>query len=124
MDQGRSRDNKGIDNERRIDHLVNLVEKSTRTQRHLEEHSDISSSPENIQHAKEIQKERKEEIDNLKNIIANGDDSRNNHKKNTEKRFLYAEGYLNHNADRMDKEAFKNAKERQEHRKEQLDSFR
>ncbi|NLJ97046.1 MAG: hypothetical protein GX321_07800 [Clostridiales bacterium] len=121
MDNGRRDKNK---NERRIDHLMNLVEKSTRTQRHLEEHSDISSSPENIQHAKEIQKERKEEINNLKNIIANGDDtSKEAHMKNTEKRFLYAEGYLNHNADRMDSETFKNAKERQEHRKEQLDSY-
>ena len=67
MDNGRRDKNK---NERRIDHLMNLVEKSTRTQRHLEEHSDISSSsPENIQHAKEKQKERKEEINNLKILL-------------------------------------------------------
>lgn len=125
MDKGRSSDIKGLENERRIDHLVNLVEKSTRTQRHLEEHSDISSSQENIKHAKQLQQERKNQIENLKNIIAYGDNnSREKHLKNTEKRFLYAEGYLNNNADRMDDETFKNAKEKQEHRKEQLDSYK
>lgn len=125
MDNGRLRDNKRLENERRIDHLVNLVEKSTRTQRHLEEHSDISSSSENIEHVKRLQKERKNQIENLKNIIAQGDNnSREKHLKNTEKRFLYTEGYLNNNADRMDEQTFKNAKEKQEHRKEQLDSYR
>lgn len=125
MDNGRLRDNKRLENERRIDHLVNLVEKSTRTQRHLEEHSDISSSSENIEHVKRLQKERKNQIGNLKNIIAQGDNnSREKHLKNTEKRFLYTEGYLNNNADRMDEQTFKNAKEKQEHRKEQLDSYR
>lgn len=125
MDNGRSNNNKGTENERRINHLVNLVERSTRTQRHLEEHSDISSSQKNIEHAKNIQKERKDQIDNLKNIIAYGDDyNREKHIKNTEKRFLYTEGYLNNNADRMDNETFKNAKEKQEHRKEQMNSYR
>lgn len=124
MDNGRSRDNRGLENERRINHLVDLVEKSTRTQRHLEEHSHISS-PSNIEHAKKIQKERQDQIENLKNIIAYRDNcSREKHLKNTEKRFLYAEGYLNNNADHMDEQTFKNAKEKQEHRKEQLDSYR
>jgi hypothetical protein len=123
MDRG-DMDHKGKENERRIDHLVNLVEKTTRTQRHLEEHSDISS-PENIEHARRLQKERKDEIENLKNIIAYGDNnSKKEHMKNTEKRFLYTEGYLNHNADHMDEQTFKNTMEKQEHRKEQLDSYK
>lgn len=124
MDKGNNRDIKGLENEKRLDHLVNLVEKSTRTQRHLEEHSHISS-PENIEHAKKLQKERHDQIENLKNIIAYGDkNGKEQHLKNTEKRFLYAEGYLNNNADRMDEETFKNTKEKQEHRKEQLDSYK
>lgn len=123
-DNGNSRNIKGLENERRIDNLINLVEKQTRTERHLEEHSDISSSPENIEHAKQIQRERQDQIENLKNIIAYGDSNRDKQLKNTEKRFLYAEGYLNHNADHMDEESFKNAKERQEHRKEQMDTLK
>lgn len=112
---------KGLENERRIDHLVNLVERQTRTDRHLEQHSDISSSPENIEHAKQVQSERQHEIENLKNKIAYGENSSNNYRENTEKRLLYTEGYLNHNADHMDEQTFKNAKVKQEHRKEQLD---
>lgn len=125
MDNKKSGDNNGNVNERRVNHLVNLIEKSTRTRRHLEEHSDISKSQENIEHAKQIQNERKNQIDNLKNIIAYGDaSSKEKHMKNTEKRFLYTEGYLNNNADHMDEETFRKAKEKQENRKEQLDSYK
>ena len=118
------RDNKEIEKERRVDHLVNLVEKQTRTDRHLEEHSDISSSPENIEHAKQVNEERQKEIDNLKNILAHGENCNNNYKENTEKRFVFSEGYLNHNADHMDKDTFENTKTKQEHRKEQLDQLK
>lgn len=125
MDNRRdNREERCNENERRVEHLTNLVEAHTRTERHLEEHSDISKSPENIQHAKEVNKEREQEIRNLKNILANGENSRNNQKENTEKRLRYAEGYLNHNADHMPAEDLKNAKAKQEHRKEQLDQLK
>lgn len=120
---GKSED-KTLEKERRVDHLVNLVEKQTRTERHLEEHSDISKSPENIEHAKQLNDERQSEIENLKNILARGENVNNNQKENTEKRLLYSEGYLNHNAEHMDKKSFKNAKAKQEHRKEQLDQMK
>jgi len=117
-------DSKGLEKERRVDHLVNLVEKQTRTERHLEEHSDISSSPENIEHAKQVNEGRQYEIDNLKNILAHGENYNNDEKENTEKRLLYTESYLNHNAEHMDRESFKNAMEKQEHRKSQLDQMK
>ena len=120
----RERDNKGLENERRVEHLVNLVEKQTRTERHLEEHSDISSSPQNLEHAKRVNEERQNQIDNLKDILAHGENASNNYKENTEKRLRYAEGYLNHNAEHMDQETFKNTKAKQEHRKEQLDQLK
>lgn len=112
------------ENERRLEHMENLVEKQTRTERHLEQHADISHSKENIEHVKELQRERQQEIDHLKDKIAYGDNCSNRYRENTEKRFLYTEGYLNHNADHMDKEAFENTKVKQEHRKEQLDHFK
>lgn len=124
MDNNGKWNTQGVENERRIDQITNLVEKQTRTERHLEQHSDISSSPENVEHVKQIQKERQCEIDHLKDKIAHGDNSSNNYKKNTEKRLLYTEGYLNHNADHMDKETFQNAMAKQQHRKEQLDSLK
>lgn len=119
-----NRDDTGLEKERRVEHLVNLVERKTRTERHLEEHSDISSSPENLEHAKRVNEERENEIDNLKNILAHGENYNNSHKENTEKRLRYTEGYLNHNAEHMDDKSFKNAKQKQEHRKEQLDQMK
>ncbi len=119
-----NRDSEELKKERRVDHLINLVEKQTRTERHLEEHSDISSSPNNIEHAKRINEERQDEISNLKNILSHGENCNNDCKENTEKRLRYAEGYLNHNSEHMDDKSFKNAKEKQEHRKEQLDQLK
>ncbi len=124
MDNNKQCDSQGMENERRIEHLENLVEKQTRTERHLEEHSDISSSPKNIEHVKELQQDRQCEIDNLKNKIAYGDNSSNDYRENTEKRLQYTEGYLNHNADHMDEASYQNAMKKQEHRKEQLDSLK
>lgn len=112
---------KAIENERRIDHLRNIVEKQTRTERHLEEHGSIPRSHENMEHVQEIQQSRENEIQNLKNIITEGDQNNKKQLENTQKRFLYAEGYLNHNADHMDQETFENTKAKQEHRKEQID---
>lgn len=124
MSNNNWKDEKGLERERRVDHLVNLVEKQTRTERHLEEHSDISSSPENLEHAKQVNEERQNEINNLKNILAHGENYNNDYKENTEKRLLYSEGYLNHNAEHMDQETFQKAKEKQEHRKDQLDQLK
>jgi len=115
---------KGIENEKRVDHLINLVEKKTRTERHLEEHSDISHSKENIEHAKKVNEEREHQIQNLKNILAYGENHNNDQKENTEKRLEYAEGYLKHNADHMDRETLKNTQEKQENRKRQLDQLK
>lgn len=113
-------DDDRIENERRVDHLINLVENRTRTERHLEEHSDIPS-PDNIEHVKKVQQKRQEEIDNLKNIIVNGEHSNNDQLKNVKKNYKYTDGYLDHNADHMDPDTLDLTKEKQAHRKEQID---
>ena len=115
---------KAVENERRIEHLRNIVEKQTRSERHLEEHSDTSKSPENIAHVKQLQREREHEIQNLKNIIAYGENHNEDHLENTKKRLQYTEGYLNHNADHMDRETLENTKRKQEHRREQIDQLK
>jgi hypothetical protein len=117
-------DSKQATTERRVDHLINLVERETRTERHLEQCSDISSDPENIAHAKEVQKNREHEIKNLKNIIVNGEHSNNDQVKNLEKRIEYTNAYIEHNKDHMDKETLKNTIDKQEHRKDQLDCLK
>ena len=68
-----SSENKAIDskeeqkmaNERRIDELLNISNRYVRTERHLEQHSDISD-PENIENSKRVQDERIEQMNNLK----------------------------------------------------------
>lgn len=112
------------DASRRIDHLVNLVDKHTRTERYLEQYSSISS-PESLQRAKEVQQNRESEIENLKNIIAYG-----NHPKATseyesvQKRYEYAQGYLQNNKDHINDKDLQRLKEKQEHRKERLNEFK
>lgn len=108
--------------ENRVEQLIDLVEKHTRTERHLEQHSDISD-PDNLEHAKKVQSEREEEINNLKNIIAYGEHEKNSEVENLKRNIKYTEGYLAHNADHMDEETLEKTIEKQEHRKEQLDNL-
>ncbi|HEX3078340.1 MAG TPA: hypothetical protein VHQ24_15895 [Lachnospiraceae bacterium] len=112
------------ENERRIDHLESLVERETRTQRHLENNRDIERTNQQMEHVQEVQQQRREEINNLKNIIVNGQHSNNNQLENLEKRYRYTEGYLNHNADHMSKDTLDNTKEKQKNRKEQMDQLK
>ncbi|SHJ95275.1 hypothetical protein [Tepidibacter formicigenes] len=112
-------ENLGAENARRIDELIDVVEKHTRTERHLEQHSDIAS-PEQIEHAKKIQEDREDRMENLKNIIAYGKHSNDNELKNLEKNYHYTQGYLEHNQDHMNQEDVEKAVEKQEHRKDQM----
>ncbi|WP_099191345.1 hypothetical protein [Tepidibacter mesophilus] len=109
----------GLENARRIDELVDLVEKHTRTERHLEQHSDISS-PEQIEHSKEVQREREHQMKNLKNIIAYGQHESDNDLENLEKNYHYSQGYLSHNQENMSEQDVERAMEKQEHRKDQM----
>jgi len=55
-------------NERKLDNIINIVENHTRTERHLEQYSDIST-PENKQRAMEKQALREKQIQELKGQI-------------------------------------------------------
>ncbi len=112
-------ENLGLENERRIDALINVVEKHTRTKRHLEQHADISS-PEQINHAKEVQEAREDQMENLKNIIAYGKHASDDEVENLDKNYHYTQGYLSHNEDHMNSEDIEKVKEKQEHRKDQM----
>ena len=116
-------ENLGLENAHRIDELVDLVEKHTRTERHLEQHSDISSA-EQIEHSKEVQCEREHQISNLKNIIAYGQHESDNDLENLEKNYHYSQGYLDHNQQNMSEEDLERAVEKQEHRKDQINSLK
>ncbi|WP_058485881.1 hypothetical protein [Defluviitalea phaphyphila] len=108
------------ENKRRLEQLENLVEAYTRTKRHLEQHADIASE-EQLNRAKELQNIREQEIEHLEDIIAYGEHANNDPLENTKKNYEYTQGYLNNNADNMDYETLEKTKEKQKHRKEQID---
>ena len=107
-------------NEHRIEELLNINNRYVRTQRHLEQYSDISD-PENLRHASEIQEERENRMENLKDIIAYGKHEEVDEVENLERNLEYTDGYLEHNASRMDEFSLNKSMEKQAHRKEQLE---
>ena len=114
-----------LENERRVENLIDIVENKTRTDRHLEQHSDIGD-PDRLDHAKEIQDARNTQIENLKNAIVYGNNSKNDTEdqiSNLKDNYTFAEGYINHNGDHMSDKAYNNLKKKQENRKEQLDQL-
>ena len=93
-----SSENKAIDskeeqkmaNERRIDELLNISNRYVRTERHLEQHSDISD-PGNIENSKRVQDERIEQMNNLKNIIAYGEHEQEDQVANLQRNLEYTD---------------------------------
>jgi hypothetical protein len=112
--------NKNVEdqNEKRLDQLINLVDNHTRTERHLEQHSDIAR-PEAVLHSLDIQKEREEEIDNLKNVIVYGKHVNVDESDNLLRNYVYTDEYLENNANHMEKKTLERTKEKQEHRNDQ-----
>ncbi|HEY8421432.1 MAG TPA: hypothetical protein VIL05_06810 [Thermoclostridium sp.] len=115
-----SKEEQKMANERRIEELLNINNRYVRTERHLEQHSDIAD-PENVKHSEKIQEERLQQMENLKNIVAYGEHEQEDQVENLKRNIEYTDGYLDHNADKMDKETLEKTLEKQEHRKEQLD---
>ncbi len=115
-----SKDELKLANERRIEELLDINNRYVRTQRHLEDNSDISD-PDNLRHALKIQEERENRMENLKNIIAYGKHEEVDERENLKRNLEYTDGYLENNASRMDKETLDNTREKQAHRKEQLE---
>ena len=106
-------------NERRIEQLIDVVEKHTRTERHLEQNMDITS-PDDLRHTLHIQKEREEEIENLKNIIAHREHNKVNELDNLSRNYAFTNSYLENNSDKMDPESREHTEEKQENRKDQI----
>ena len=112
----------GKQDEKRIDQLMNLVDKHTRTERHLEQHSDIAT-PEAIAHSKEVQNEREQEIHNLKNVIAYGKHINVDEVTNLQRNYEFTNSYIDANENRMDSETLQRTKEKQENRAEHMDNI-
>ncbi|QAA30963.1 hypothetical protein C1I91_04410 [Clostridium manihotivorum] len=108
--------------ENRIDQIVDTVEKYTRTERHLEQNLDIISDDQ-LEHTEKIQNARKREIDTLKDKIVYGDNYKEDEEQNIIDNMINSAGYIKNNGDNMPKENLKNLLEKQENRKDHLETF-
>ena len=108
--------------DRQLENLENLVEKHTRTQRHLEQYYEIGN-PENKENARKIQKIREEEIGKLESKIKDEDKyiSSKEHLENVKEKYHNTENYIQNNKDGMNEEMFRHLQEKQQHREEQID---
>lgn len=107
--------------DRQLENLENLVENYTRTQRHLEQYSEIGN-PENKENARKVQKVREEEIKTLEEQIKNDNDriTPEEHLENVKEKYYSTEGYIQNNKDSMNDEMLRNLQEKQQHREEQI----
>ena len=105
-------------NERRVNQLIDLVEKHTRTSRHLEQHSNIANLN-SLKHAIKLQEEREEQINHLKDVIINGHNSDSDLKK-LKRNYTYTHNYLRHHEGHMDSFTLEKTKDKQKHREDQM----
>ena len=110
-------------NARRVEQLIDVVEKHTRTERHLEQNLGMSNI-EDVKHTLKVQEEREHEIENLKNIIAYGKHEKNDELKNLSRNYSFAGNYLNHYEGRMDPTTLEKTKIKQANRKEQIETLK
>lgn len=107
--------------DRQIENLENLVENHTRTQRHLEQYSEIGN-PENKENARKIQKIREEQIRELESKLKDEDKyiSPEEHLENLKENYYNTQGYIENNKDSIDEQMLNNLLEKQQHREEQI----
>lgn len=108
--------------DRQLDHLINLVENHTRTERHLEQYSHIGN-PENKEFAREKQEVREEQIKELKEEIKGGNETKYEQLENLKQNYVNTDGYINNNAENMDSEMMKNIERKQENRRIQMEDL-
>ena len=107
--------------ERQIENLINVVENHTRTQRHLEQYSNIGNI-DNKENAKKIQEVREQQIHDLKNQIKgiNENQSKDDQLENTIEKYINTSGYITKNAQDLSDEQLTNMQRKQENRKLQI----
>lgn len=110
-------------NARRINQLTDVIERYVRTERHLEQHSDIAEL-ETLKRTLKIQEVRENQIEHLKELIVQGKHCNGNERHNLERNFFYTSRYLDHNSGRMDEFTLEKTMEKQHHRKDQLSFVR
>ena len=107
--------------ERKVDNLINLVENHTRTERHLEQYSHIGD-PKFKEMAREKQAVREEQIDSLKDQLANDHNkmTTEEHFENLKENYEKTRNYLEKNLSNMSYEQAHTMAERQANQEKQI----
>ena len=109
--------------EQQVDNLMNLVEKHTRTERHLEQYSHIGSE-ENKNRAREKQDVREQEMDNLKSkIVSDNNESKYDQVQNLTKNYRSTQAYMEDNQNQIPDENLQNMQRKQDNRKTQIENL-
>lgn len=110
--------------ERQLDNLTNLVEKHTRTKRHLEQYSEIGD-PEFKDMAREKQEKREENMYKLKQEILDEEEGQTVEQQieNLHDNYEAAQRYIEANQDTMAPQDLQNLQAKQQHRKEQMENL-
>ena len=109
---------------RQLENLENLVENHTRTERHLEQYSEIGSKK-NKDNAREKQTVREHEIKNLENKILDNDSSQTIQEQlnNISENFNGTHRYMESNYEKIPKENWDNLNKKQDNRVEQTEKL-
>lgn len=113
-----------VNKERQLNDLINTVERHTRTERHLEQYSNIGN-PFFKDEARKKQAVREKQIVDLKdNILDNKDRLTTDEQlKNLANNYESTEGYIRNNIDSIDVEQFNNMEKRQANRRKQMQNI-
>lgn len=108
-----------------MDNLINVVENHTRTERHLEQYSNIGN-PQYKEMARDKQKVREKQINELKNqIIGTNNDAltKQEQMENLKQNYQFGKGYIESNKEHMNQNDLQNLQRRQENRKIQMENL-
>lgn len=108
--------------ENQVDNLMNLVEKHTRTERHLEQYSNIGDK-ESKDRAREKQDIREAEMGNLKDKIVNKNETKTEQVQNLVDNYKRTQSYMEDNYEKLSEERLKNMQYKQRNRKDQIEEL-
>ena len=112
-------------NDRKLDNLINIVENHTRTERHLEQYSDICN-PENKEEATQKQHLREKQANELNHQLAGYEPdipSKQEQLDGLKRNYQFGEGYIKNNSDHMAGIDLQNLQEKQQNRKIQIENL-
>ena len=111
--------------DRKLDNLINIVENHTRTQRHLEQYSNIGD-PKYKEIARNKQDLREKQIDELKQQLTDYDEnyiSKEKQLENLKENYEFGKNYIQSNEDHMNEEDLQNLNQKQVNRKIQIENL-